>query len=66
MKEDVLEQVVDDCLQLMGYFTIHNVRFKPALDHPEHVSNKDSVPSDVDVVGFNPALPPPRRVMVVS
>ena len=66
MKEDVLEQIVDDYLQLQGYFTIHNVRFKPALDHPEYISNKDSVPSDVDVVGFNPKLPPPRRVLVVS
>jgi len=29
MKEDVLEQVVEDYLQLRGYFTIHNLRFKP-------------------------------------
>ncbi|MBW3642841.1 MAG: NERD domain-containing protein [Actinobacteria bacterium] len=63
----MLEQIVDDYLQLQGYFTIHNVRFKPSADHAEYVSSKDSVPSDVDVVGFNPALPPPRRrVMVAS
>lgn len=66
MKEDVLEQIVDDYLQLGGYFTIHNVRFKPPVSHTDYVSNKDSVPSDIDVVGFNPALASPRRVMVVS
>jgi len=27
MKEDVLEQIVDDYLQMQGYFTTHNVRF---------------------------------------
>ncbi len=32
MKEDVLEQIVDDYLQLNGYFTVHNVRFKPSSD----------------------------------
>jgi len=29
MKEDVLEQVVDDYLKFKGYFTTHNVRFGP-------------------------------------
>jgi len=29
MKEDVLEQIVDDYLRLNGYFTTHNVPFKP-------------------------------------
>lgn len=66
MKEDVLEQVVEDYLQLRGYFTIHNLRFKPDKVHPEYVSNKDSVSSDVDVVGINPLLTGPARVHVVS
>ncbi len=66
MKEDVLEQVVEDYLQLRGYFTMHNLRFKPDKSHPEYVSNKDSVPSDVDVVGINPLLKGPARVRVVS
>jgi hypothetical protein len=35
MKEDVLEQIVDDYLQFKGGFTTHNVRFKPSPDHPE-------------------------------
>ena len=53
MKEDVLEQVVDDYLQTQGYFTRHNLRFKPDPGHPQYVSRDDSVPSDVDVIGFN-------------
>jgi hypothetical protein len=65
VKEDVLEQIVDDYLQLHGYFTTHNVRFKPPKD--EHfVSSSDSVPSDIDVVGLNPLLTGTDRVMVVS
>lgn len=66
MKEDVLEQVVDDYLQFKGYFTIHNVRFRPRKDHPEYVSQQDSVASDVDVVGYNPNLEGVDRVVVVS
>ena len=66
MKEDVLEQVVDDYLQTQGYFTTHNVRFNPRKDHPNYVSNKDSVPSDVDVVGLHPRRTGTDRVMVVS
>ncbi len=49
MKEDVLEQVVEDYLQLCGYFTRHNLRFKPDRSAPGFVSDQDSVPSDVDV-----------------
>jgi hypothetical protein len=39
MKEDVLEQIVDDYLQFKGYFTTHNVRFKPdpGRDDSAHV-----------------------------
>src|SRR4051794_6055007 len=47
MKEDVLEQVVEDYLQLCGYFTRHNLRFKPGRDAPGFVSSQDSVPSDI-------------------
>lgn len=66
MKEDVLEQIVDDYLQLNGYFTIHNVRFKPSPDHLEYVANDDRVASDVDVVGLHPTKRGPDRVRVVS
>jgi hypothetical protein len=66
MKEDVLEQVVDDYLQTQGYFTRHNLRFKPDPGHPQYVSRDDSVASDLDVIGFNPHAVGPDRVRVVS
>lgn len=66
MKEDVLEQIVDDYLQFEGYFTIHNVRFRPRPDHPEYRGSDDSVPSDVDVVGYHPQREGRSRVVVVS
>jgi len=28
MKEDILEQLVDDYLKFNGYFTAHNVKFQ--------------------------------------
>jgi hypothetical protein len=65
MKEDVLEQIVDDYLQMQGYFTTHNVRFNPPKDE-HYVAKDDSVPSDIDVVGLHPKLTGPDRVMVVS
>lgn len=55
MKEDVLEQIVDDYLQFDGYFTMHNVRFRPSPDDPDYERAQDAVPSDVDVVGYHPA-----------
>jgi hypothetical protein len=66
MKEDVLEQVVDDYLKFKGYLTTHNVRFRPNADHLDYVQRADSVRSDVDVVGFNPTVDGISRVMVVS
>jgi hypothetical protein len=66
VKEDVLEQIVDDYLKFRGYFTVHNVSFRPDGAHPEYEAAKDRVPSDVDVVGFHPRLNGPERVHVVS
>lgn len=66
MKEDVLEQVVEDYLQLNGYFTTHNVSFKPDKEHAEYVSREDSVPSDIDVVGYRPQATGVGKVMAVS
>src|SRR4051812_9229379 len=66
MKEDVLEQVVDDYLKFKGYFTIHNVGFRPRTDHPDYDRNQDSVRSDVDVVGYHPRKSGTERVIVVS
>lgn len=35
MKEDILEQMVDEYLQHKGYFTRHNIKFRPAGDHAD-------------------------------
>jgi hypothetical protein len=66
MKEDVLEQIVDDYLQFNGYFTVHNVSFWPRKDHPDYIGEQDSVSSDVDVVGYRPRNAEGERVVVVS
>lgn len=66
MKEDVLEQIVDDYLMFNGYFTTHNVRFKPDSNHPDFVHDQDCVSSDVDVVGYHPKKTGVDRVVVVS
>lgn len=66
MKEDVFEQIVDDYLQFKGYFTTHNVRFRPRPDHPDFKSRQDSVNSDVDVVGYHPTKTGVDRVIVVT
>jgi len=66
MKEDILEQLVDDYLQLRGYFTRHNVKFRPRNDHPQFVKEQDSNHSDIDVIGYHPQLAGAARVWVVS
>jgi hypothetical protein len=66
MKEDVLEQIVDDYLQFEGYFMTHNVRFQPSKEHALFVGNQDRVSSDVDVVGYHPHRTGVDRVMVVT
>lgn len=66
MKEDILEQLVDDYLQSKGYFTRHNIKFKPRPDHPEFVPKKDVNHSDIDVIGLHPTKIGPDRVWVVS
>jgi hypothetical protein len=66
MKEDVLEQIVDDYLMHRGYFTRHNLRFKPSSDHHEFDKGADAVASDIDVIGIHPRLKGHDRVVVIS
>src|SRR5690606_16925095 len=66
MKEDILEQMVDEYLQHKGYFTRHNIKFRPAADHAEYDTRQDAVHSDIDVIGIHPRLDGARRVIVVS
>lgn len=66
MKEDILEQLVDDYLKFNGFFTAHNVKFQPAATDREYVKRDDCVASDVDVIGFHPKRKGAGRVWVVS
>ncbi|MBV9495514.1 MAG: hypothetical protein JOZ54_14790, partial [Acidobacteria bacterium] len=66
MKEDILEQVVDDYLQAKGYFTRHNLKFRPRADHALFVKNQDSNHSDIDVIGIHPRRSGVDAVVVVS
>lgn len=66
MKEDILEQLVDDYLKFNGFFTVHNVKFLPAATDPDFIQRDDCVPSDVDVIGFHPLRRGAEQVWVVS
>lgn len=66
MKEDILEQLVDDYLQSQGYFTQHNVKFKPRDNHPDFIRKQDSNHSDIDIVGISPKQHGTDRVVAVS
>ncbi|QNG35559.1 hypothetical protein F1C76_02105 [Geodermatophilaceae bacterium NBWT11] len=62
----MLEQVVEDYLQLNGYFTRHNLKFRPSKTFPGYSAHEHSVASDVDVIGIHPRRSGPDRVRVVS
>ena len=66
MKEDILEQIVEGYLQTEGYFTLHNVKYRPSVNHVDYVKKEDCVHSDIDVLGFNPLKRGCERVMAVS
>ena len=66
MKEDILEQLVDEYLQHKGYFTRHNIKYKPNENHPDFEKRKDVVASDIDVIGIDPNRDGFDRVIAVS
>lgn len=66
MKEDVLEQLVDDFLQSHGYLTMHNIKYRPADSHSDYIKSEDSSYSDIDVLGLNPIIEGPKKVVAVS
>jgi hypothetical protein len=66
MKEDILEQIVDDYLQSNGYFTRHNIKFRPQANHPDHEPKRDVNYSDIDVIGYHPKRSGTDRVWAVS
>ncbi len=53
MKEDVLEQIMEDCLLKEGFFTMHNVRYRPDKEDG-YEKQKDSVHSDIDILAYHP------------
>ena len=65
-KEDILEQIVEEYLIQKGYFVQHNIKYRPRKDHPNYIANKDSVYSDIDIIGVHPLHRGERKVLVVS
>jgi hypothetical protein len=67
MKEDILEQLVEDWLVAQqGWFVKHNVKFRPSRQHPDYRPKQDSVHSDIDILALNPLREGVDRVAVVS
>ncbi len=61
MINDVLEQIVEDYFREKGYFTQHNVKYRPKKKGPAY-----SVHSDIDILGIHPRKRGRKRVVVVS
>ncbi len=54
MKEDILEQIVEDWLVCEpGWFVKHNIKYRPRKEHAEWVKNQDSVHSDIDILALS-------------
>ena len=71
MKEDILEQLVDDYfLRKLSTFTKHNIKFKPDMKDISHLDKKTksrySVSSDIDVIAIHLDQYREKRVSVVS
>ena len=66
MKEDILEQIASDYLNLCGYFTQTNIKYRPDKNDSDWNGRQDGVHSDIDVLGFNPCLSRHKRVVAVS
>jgi len=66
MKEDILEQIAADYLNLRGYFTRTNIKYRPSESDLEWKGKEDSVYSDIDVIGLNPLVLPPHKVVAIS
>ena len=66
MKQDILEQLVEDWLQAKGYFTRANLKFAPSKDSLGYVEQLDRIPSDIDVIGIHPGKQGAERVYAVN
>ncbi len=67
MKEDILEQLVEDWfVSQTGWFVKHNVKYKPKKTHADFNMNQDSVNSDIDILAFSNIQKGKERVAVVN
>lgn len=66
MKEDILEQITADYLNLCGYFTLTNIKYRPSKTDPDWEGKQDGVHSDIDVIGFNPQKSSPHKVIAAN
>lgn len=67
MKEDILEQMVDDwLLRQSGTFTKHNLKYKPIHTDAGFDSHSDAVNSDIDVLAVHLDKSGVERVRVIS
>lgn len=66
MKEDILEQLVDDYLMHQGYFTQHNIRYRPSKDDPGYDARTDSNRSDIDILALHPTKRGTAKVVTVT
>lgn len=61
MINDVLEQLAEDYFRHLGYFTQHNIKYRPNRRGPAY-----NVHSDVDIIAINPKKKGMDRVFVAS
>jgi len=61
MINDILEQVAEDYFRSKGYFTQHNVKYRPSIKNKKY-----SVHSDIDILGIHPLQKGKSRVIVGS
>lgn len=67
MKEDILEQLVEDWLvSEPSWFVKHNIKFRPSKESADYNSKRDSVHSDIDVLAISGTLTGLERVRVVT
>ncbi len=51
MKEDILEQIAEDFYsKKVGYFTKHNIKYRPSDEELDYTAKFDSVHSDIDLI----------------
>ena len=66
MKEDILEQLAENYLHHLGYFTCHNIKFLPSRDDRDYMKREDDVASDIDILAVHPKRKGAERVIAVS